>query len=184
MKNYDDTFLTSWGEEVPMPPEAHRTGGEPQEEDPAGMTSWSRADRDGVEDERAAEDARQAVRDDPHLRNARGRFASPEQVLREAAREERREREQARQGGRGAKAAGAAAGVLGAFAGKAAGGAAHGVGKGVGAATGGKGSTGGFKDAERRGLFRKPKKKVKRRTRTVAIGPFRRTITTEREKGY
>ena len=167
-----------------MPPEAHRTGGEPQEEDPAGMTSWSRADRDGVEDERAAEDARQAVRDDPHLLNARGRFASPEQVLREAAREERREREQARQGGRGAKAAGAAAGVLGAFAGKAAGGAAHGVGKGVGAATGGKGSTGGFKDAERRGLFRKPKKKVKRRTRTVAIGPFRRTITTEREKGY
>ena len=183
MGNYNDSFLTSWGEEVPMPPEAHLTGGEPQE-DPAGMTSWSRADRDGVEDERATEDARQAVRDDPHLRNALGQFASPEQVLREAAREERREREQARQSGRGAKAAGAAAGVLGAFAGKAAGGAAHGVGKGVGAATGGRGSTGGFKDAERRGLFRKPKKRVTRKKRTFVFGPFVFSRTTEREKGY
>ena len=161
--SYDDTFLTSWGEAPDMPPGMHRTGAEPDPEDPETMTSWSRADRDGVEDERAAEDARQVVRDDPHLRNSRGRFATPDQVLRESAREERREREQVRQGGRS---------------GKATGGAMHVVGKGAGA------PTGGFRDAERRGLFRRPKKRVTRRKRTFVLGPFVFSRTTEREKGY
>lgn len=195
MGTYEDSFLTSWGESVEMPPEAHLTGGRPQEQDPDSMTSWSRADEQGIDDERTAEDARQAAADDPHLRDDRGRFATPEKVLREAHRREvlkdaRRGAEGKPGRGAGGKAGAAAtkagttgAGMLGALFGQA----AAGAGKGVGAAIhgpGGKGSTGGFKDAERRGLFRKPKKKVKRRTRTVAIGPFRRTITTEREKGY
>ncbi len=190
MGTYDDSFLTSWGESVEMPPEAHLTGGQPQQQDPESMTSWSRADEQGIADERTAEDARQAVRDDPHLRDDRGRFATPEKVLREARRQERADRQEQKRGGAGAKAGAAAAkagttgaGMLGALFGQAAAGAGKGVGNMLHGTSGG-GSTGGFKDAPRRGLLRRPKKKVKRRTRTVAIGPFRRTITTEREKGY
>ena len=183
MGTYDDSFLTSWGDEVPMPPEAHRTGGQPQD-DPESMTSWSRADERGIADER------QAPGTDPHLRDDRGRFATPEKVLREARRQERADRQEQKRGGAGTKAGAAAAkagttgaGMLGALFGQAAAGAGKGVGNMLHGTSGG-GSTGGFKDAPRRGLFRKPKKKVKRRTRTTAIGPFRRTITTEREKGY